>query len=91
VRRMTWRAISAWSYASALFEALGTEVVQQRAAQGEGEAQFSQGCLLVDRADGNAGFMGASGRSPMADVGLALFTAQYPVAHQYVNCVDVTT
>jgi len=65
------RAISAWPDPLALVEALGTEVVKQRAAKGEGEAQFSQGCLLVTRADGNAGLTGASGRSPMADVGLA--------------------
>ena len=50
---------------------------------GEGEAQFSQGCLLVCQADGAAETpMGASGRSPIADVGLALCTAQFPVAHQ---------
>ena len=47
--------------------------MKQRAAKGEGEAQFSQGCLLVNEADGNvAGLsLGASGRSPLADVGLA--------------------
>ena len=63
--------------------ALGTEVVQQRAANGEGEAQFSQGCLLVDRADGNAGFMGASGRSPEADEGTALLEKAAGQGHVY--------
>jgi hypothetical protein len=58
---------------SALFLALGAEVVKQKAANGEGEAQFSQGCLLVSGGrDGDAGWLGASGRSPMANVGLAL-------------------
>jgi hypothetical protein len=65
----------------ALIVALGFEVVKQRAAKGEGEAQFSQGCLLVSRADGNVGFRGASGRSPMADVGLAVSTYVFRVVH----------
>jgi len=69
VLSMKWRVISAWPYSSVLFEALGAEVVKQRAAKGEGEAQFSQGCLLVRQADGNAGSFGAGGRSPKADVG----------------------
>jgi hypothetical protein len=59
--------------------------VKQRAANGEGEAQFSQGCLLVSAADyGNVGHMGlrgASGRSPMADVGLAVSTYVFRVVH----------
>jgi len=82
VRCTTWRAISAWPDPSALFRALGAEVVKQRAAQGEGEAQFSLGCLLVHEADGRVGSMGASGRSPLADVGLALSTYMFRVAHQ---------
>jgi hypothetical protein len=57
-----------------LFEALGAEVVMQMAAKGDGEAQFSQGCVLVLRADGSVGTLGGSGRSPLADVGLALST-----------------
>jgi len=80
VRLLTWRVTSAWPDPSALIRALGAGVVKQRAAEGEGEAQFSQGCGLVSEADGDGGF--ASGRSPMADVGLALCTAQFPVAHQ---------
>jgi len=80
VRLLTWRATSAWPDPSALVDALGGEVVKQRAAMGEGEAQFSQGCLLVSGADGNVGFMGAGGRSPMADVGLALCTYMFRAA-----------
>jgi len=81
---MTWRAISAWPDPSALCEALGVVVVRQRAAEGDREAQFSLGYVLVDEADEDAGatHLGASGRSPKADVGLALCTAQFPVAHQ---------
>jgi len=51
----------AWPDPSARVDALGVEVVKQREAMGDGAAQFSQGCLLVSRADGNVGFMGASG------------------------------
>jgi len=65
-----------------LYAALGAEVLQQRAAKGEGEAQFSQGCLLVSEADGHVGMMGASGRSPLADVGLALSTYVFRGAHR---------
>ena len=70
-----------------LYEALEAGALKEMAAKGDGEAQFSQGWLLVSHADGNAGLlgaglMGAGGRSPMADVGLALCTAQFPVADQ---------
>ena len=66
-----------------LIHALGAEVVKQKAAKGEGEAQFSQGCMLVSEADvGHAGLLGASGRSPTADVGLALSNNVFPVAHR---------
>jgi hypothetical protein len=65
-----------------LLRALGAEVVKQRAAQGDREAQFSAGCLRVAEADGTAGeHLGAGGRSSKADVGLALRTAQFPVSH----------
>jgi hypothetical protein len=55
--------------------------VKQRAANGEGEAQFSQGCLLVNEADGHVGLLGASGRSPLADVGLEFSTYVWRTAH----------
>ena len=80
---MTWRAISAWPDPSALFDALGVGVVEQMAAWGDGKAQFSQGYLLVSEADGGAGLlMGAGGRSPKADVGLALSTYTLRVARR---------
>jgi hypothetical protein len=50
VRSLTQRAMSAWPDLSAL----GAEVVMQRVAEGEGEAQFSQGCRLMRAAGGNA-------------------------------------
>jgi hypothetical protein len=78
----TWRVISAWPDPLALFEALGAAVVKQRAAAGEGEAQFSQGWLLVFAADGFAGLLGVGGRSPKADVGLAPSTYKFRVAHR---------
>ena len=72
---------SARPYSSALLAALGAEVVKQRAAKGEAEAQFSIGCLLVRRADGTGGLLGAGGRSPIADVGSGLSTHVFRVAH----------
>jgi hypothetical protein len=76
---------------AALIRALGAEVVKKRAAKGEAEAQFSQGCQLVVAADGAAGTtmgatgrstaMGANGRSPKGDIGLELCTEQLPVSH----------
>ena len=62
-----------------LFRALGAELVKQRAGEGDREAQWSLGCELMREA--GTGVMGAAGRSPKADVGLALRTAQFPVAH----------
>ena len=52
--------------------------MKQRAAKGEGEAQFSQGRMLVD-AGGQIGTLGAGRRLRMVDVGLALFTYAYSV------------
>ena len=57
-----------------LFEALGDENVIQRARAGDREAQWSLGFRLVEEADGDGGLLGASGRSPTADVGLAIST-----------------
>jgi hypothetical protein len=79
---MTWRTTSAWPELSALTRALGAEVVKQMAAEGDGEAQYSQGCLLASAAGGNVGMMGAGGRSPMADVGLALSIYTFRVPHR---------
>jgi len=75
---LTWRAISAGPDPSALFRALGPEVVKQMVLKGEGEAQFSLGCVILKGVDG-----GPAGRSPKADVGLARGTADsFPDAHQ---------
>jgi hypothetical protein len=52
-----------------LFRALGAEVVEQKARQGDMEAQFSQGCRLLV-SDG-AGSSDAAGTSPKVEVGLA--------------------
>jgi hypothetical protein len=62
----------------------------QRAVKGEAEAQFSQGCLFVSEGDGVAGLLGSGGRSPVADVELALCTAQSLLVHQ-PRRVDVIT
>jgi hypothetical protein len=77
---MTWRAISARSYPSVLFQALGAEIVKQMAGEGDMEAQWSQGWGLVGAADNDAGAsqLGASGRSLQADVGLALRAEKFP-------------
>jgi hypothetical protein len=64
-----------------LFRALGPEIVKKRAAEGDREAQFSEGYRLLSAA-GVAGMPPGVARSPQEDVGLALCTAQFPVAHQ---------
>ena len=74
---MKWRVTFARPYSLTLLAAVGAEVVEQRAANGDGEAQFSRGCLLVCEADGTASSLGGGGRSPMADVGLALCTQHF--------------
>jgi hypothetical protein len=62
-----------------LIRAVGAEIVRQRARAGDREAQFSQGYKLVSDADEGVGTMlGEGGRSPKADVGFALCTAQFP-------------
>ena len=57
-----------------LFNALGAEIVKQRAGEGDREAQRSLGYRLVSEADGGAGTppLGTAGRSPKADVGCVL-------------------
>jgi hypothetical protein len=57
-----------------MLKALGLEEVKQRAAKGDGEAQFSQGFLLMGEANKDAGRpdgMPLSASSPKADVGFA--------------------
>jgi len=79
---------------SVLFEALGIEGVTQRAAEGDREAQWSLGYALVGGvggADGGAENIRARVEDRrMSDVGFALCTAQFPVAHR-PRRVDVVT
>jgi len=65
---------------SVLFRAVGDVIVAQRAAAGDREAQFSLGYRWVRETDVAAGAtsLGASGRSPQADVGLDICTARFP-------------
>jgi len=56
----------------ALLEALGDEIVKQRARAGDRGAQYSQGYNLVSEADGAGTSLGAAGRTPKSDVGFAL-------------------
>ena len=65
---------------AALFRTHGAEIVKQRAAAGDREAQFSQGYRLVCDADRDAGAptLGAAGRSSKADVALEICTARFP-------------
>jgi len=80
---MMWRAISAWPDPSVLFEALGVELVMQRVAEGDREAQWSLGYWLVSEADGGAVMpLGAASRSSQADVGFEVCTARFPIAHR---------
>ena len=76
-----------------LLRAQGPEVLGQRAAAGDREAQFSLGYLLVRQADGAAGTLGAGGRSPKADVGFALCTAHFPGRSQTATrpCANLIT
>ena len=76
-----------------LFRALGAENVKRKAAEGDGQAQFSQGSVLVCLAEGNGVLMGTGGRSPMADVGSTLSTEVFAVAHwtEARRCGHLTT
>ena len=68
-----------------LLRALGADAVKQLAEEGNRAAQFSQGYKLMSEAESDAGFaggLGASGRSPKADVGLSLYIDTFPAAHQ---------
>jgi len=58
---------------TALFRALGADVVKQTADAGDRAAQYSQGCGLMSEVTGSdgAGLSGPEGRSPQAEVGLA--------------------
>ena len=64
-----------------LVRALGAGILKHRAGEGDREAQYSQGYSLMSDAGVPGTPLGAAGRSPKADVGLALCTALFPVAH----------
>ena len=84
VRWMTGRAITAWPYSSAMFQARGSEVVKRMAGEGDREAQWGQGVLLMNAACaacGGAGLLGAAATSPQAQVGLVPCTDTFLVAH----------
>jgi hypothetical protein len=70
---MTRRAISAWPYPMFLYEAIGDELVKQKAAEGQREAQWSLGYRLSEGS--GCGSLGAADRPPQVDVGFAPRTA----------------
>jgi len=56
--------------------------VKRRATEGDREAQWSMGYLLLSQAGEGAGDpLGASGSSPQADVGLEFSADKFPVVH----------
>ena len=58
-----------------LFQSTGPEILKTRADRGDREAQYTLGYWLVSEAEGPAATrLGTAGRSPKADVGLALYT-----------------
>ena len=61
---------------------MGGEVLRRRAGGGDREAQWSLGWALMSNAGVPGTPLGAAGSSPQADVGLALCTSQFLVAHQ---------
>jgi len=68
-----------------LFRTAGANIVKQRAGAGDREAQWSLGYHLMWEVEGFAfntrpRTLGAAGRSPKADVGLAVCNTQYRVA-----------
>ena len=67
---------------NALVRAFGAKTLKQKADAGDREAQFSLGYWLMCEGGGGEGtLLGASGRSPKADVGSVLCTETFPVAH----------
>jgi hypothetical protein len=72
-----------------LRRALGDETVKRRAREGDREAQWSMGYYLVATAGVEGTPLGSGGRSPTADVGLALCTAK--VSGRLLRRVDVVT
>jgi TPR repeat protein len=66
-----------------LLRALDPQIVKQRAAAGDRDAQYSLGCVLVGEAGGVGVSLGAGGRSPKSDEGLALLEKAAGQGHAY--------
>ena len=75
-----------------LFREHGDRIVKRRVVAGDREAQFSLGYRLVSEedvaADAGATTLGASGRSPKADVGSHVIPHSFPVFQQ--NACDAS-
>jgi TPR repeat protein len=69
--------------ANALFDALGPQMVKQRAAAGDREAQYSLGFALVAGAGGVGKRLGTGDRSPQSDEGVALLEKAAGQGHVY--------
>jgi TPR repeat protein len=68
---------------AALFDALGPQMVKQRADAGDREAQYSLEYVLVAEAGGVGELLGAGGRSPQSDEGVALLEKAAGQGHVY--------
>jgi TPR repeat protein len=66
-----------------LFHALGPQMVKQRAAAGDREAQYCLGYVLVGEAVGVGEPLGAGGRSPDSDEGMGLLEKAAGQGHAY--------
>jgi len=71
-----------WSTQTEDSAQLGAKILEQKADEGDAEAQFSMGGWLLSKADAGAGSRGAAATSPTADelVGLELCTNKFPAA-----------
>ena len=66
---------------NALFDALSPQMVQRKVAAGDRDAQHSLGCVLM--AGGEDKPLGAGGRSPQSDEGVALLEKAAGQGHVY--------
>jgi TPR repeat protein len=73
--------------ANALFDALGPQMVKQRAAAGDRDAQYSLGYMLVSAAEDVDVPLGAGGRSPQSDEGMALLEKAAGQGHVHAMSV----
>jgi TPR repeat protein len=70
-----------------LFDALGPQMFRQRADAGDRDAQYSLGYMLVSEAGGVGKPLGAGGRSPQSDEGMALLERAAGQGHAYAMSV----